>query len=195
MTGSGKLPRVPTGNSDTGMAGYRLREVRRPEPVAFALGIDPGPIPGIVLLHLAGGGKLGKTAEIFQCNAATAPWLLRQLLGKDGIAGGRARCGMEAFAPGRGPGARMQTGKVTRDQVEELAGICAEHDVPVSARNAGMVKPWAEGNDWKRLRACGLYDLTAGSTHARSAAAQALYCAVWDCGYPDPVSRQGGSGS
>lgn len=155
---------------------------------AFALGIDPGPTTGIVLLYL-NMARLSDGAEFFQCGSRSAGWLLGELLASlksRGADGSQIRCGMEPFVPGRGPGARMKAGQATRGQVEELAGICAEYGVPVQARNAGMVKPWATD---RRLEECGLLALTPGSTHARDGARQALYCAHWDCGYPDPLSR------
>jgi hypothetical protein len=157
----------------------------------FAIGIDPGPTTGIALLDLAAAmpsGLLARGAEIYQCNARSAPGLLQYLLAARSD-GERGAAGIEGFAPGHGPGARRRPGRVTASAVDELAGICTQYGVPVASRYAGLVKPWAEGNDWKRLRACGLYDLTPGSAHARSAASQALYTAVHDCGWPDPLSR------
>jgi hypothetical protein len=162
-------------------------DLARPD---FALGIDPGPSTGFMLLNLTAPGKPGDSAEFFQTGARSAPWLLRQLLREHTGSGQAGRCGIEAFAPGRGPGARMGTGKVTRDLVEELAACCAEYGVPVRARNASVVKAW-DGPDGKRLEAAGLLALTPGSTHARDAGKHALYTAVWDCGYPDPLSRAG----
>jgi hypothetical protein len=151
---------------------------------AFAIGIDPGATTGIVMLHLTA-ATLGDAAEIFQGKAADAPGVLRDLLASRSH-GERGRCGIEGFAPGNGPGARRKPGRLTSGQVEELAGICAEYGVPCQARYAALVKPWATD---RRLRAAGLLALTTGKGHARDACRHALYCAVCDCGYPDPLSR------
>lgn len=163
----------------------------------FALGIDTGPTTGIALLHLAGilaPDRLGDCAEVYQCNARQASWLLAMILGRHGINGAPARGGIEAIVTGNGPAMKMRAGRQAIDQVEELSGIAAGFGVVLAARNAGTVKPWAERNDWKRLRAAGLYDLACGMPHALSALGQALYCAVLDCGMRDPLSRAERSG-
>ena len=158
----------------------QLRAVEDLREIAFAIGIDPGPVPGIVLLCLDA-ARLGDAAEIYQCNARSAPWLLRRICERTP----GARAGMEPFTPGHGPGARMTAGQVTAGQVTELAAILEHYGIPCSPQRNSLVKPWATE---RRLDACGLLALTAGSAHARSAAGQALYCAVWSCGYPDPLS-------
>ena len=152
-----------------------------PPAAALVLGIDPGPSTGIVLL------SRGYSAQAFQCNADAAPWLVRAVLGAQ--KGFPVRGGIEAFAPGHGAGATMKTGKITRDLVVELAGIAADCGVPLQARFASVVKAWATD---KRLREAGLYELTSKAPDARDAARHALFCAVHDCGYPDPLSRRAG---
>jgi hypothetical protein len=152
--------------------------------IAFALGIDPGPSSGLALLDLTG----GMAPRAFQCNAAAAPWLLQQILADLESLGyaGQARGGIEGFAPGRGAGAAQHGARVS-GQVQELAAICAEFGVPLTARYASQVKLWATG---KRLRAAGLYELVPGSTHARDSLRHALFTAVNECGWPDPLSRK-----
>lgn len=147
-----------------------------------ALGIDPGPSTGIALIRLGEPAA----AQVFQCNAAAAPWLLARLLEEQKRF--QVTGGIEAFAPGRGAGAARHGSRVSR-QVEELAGICAESGVPLQARFASVVKAWATD---KRLREAGLYELTAGGTHCRDAARHALFCAVYDGGLPDPLSKARG---
>lgn len=150
----------------------------------FAIGIDPGPTTGICVLNLDT-ARPGDAAEIYQCNARAASWLLCRIC--DRITGNTARAGMEPFIRSRGPGTAMRPGQVTADQVAELNEYLTAYGVPCSAQRAGLVKPWATD---KRLDAAGLLALTPGSTHARDAARHALYCAVWNCGYPDPLSRR-----
>jgi len=151
---------------------------------AFAAGIDPGPSNGLALLDLTGSGEV----RAFQCDAATAPWLLQAILADLESLGyaGQVRGGIEGFAPGRGAGAARHGAAVSR-QVQELAGICAEFGVPLTARYASQVKLWATD---KRLRAAGLYELVPGSTHARDALRHALFTACNECGWPDPLSRK-----
>jgi hypothetical protein len=60
-------------------------------------------------------------------------------------------------------------------------------EVTYHARSASTVKPWATD---ARLERAGLLDLTAGMRHARDAARHALFCAVKNCGLPDPLSAK-----
>lgn len=57
-------------------------------------------------------------------------------------------------------------------------------------RRAADVKPWATD---ERLDAVGLLEPTKGMRHARDAARHALFCAVKECGRPDPLSRKAGA--
>lgn len=153
----------------------------------FALGIDPGPTTGIALLYLDA-PVLADGTSVFQCNAATAPWLLSALLNsRHGIAGGRTRGGIEAFVPGRGAGARRNTGSATRDLARELRKVAEDAGMVLAVRNAAMVKPWATD---VRLTRAGLLKLVPGMPHARDGLRHALYTAVHDCGLRDPLSRR-----
>ena len=162
-----------------------LRAVEGQPFISFAIGIDPGPTTGIVLLRLDG-TRLSALAEIYQCNAGAAGGLLRYLLLRQSDHE-HGRAGMEPFIRSNGPGTAMRPGQVTADQVADLNQILTEHGVPCSAQRAALVKPWATD---KRLAVAGLLELTPGSTHARDAARHALYCAHWNCGYPDPLSNR-----
>jgi hypothetical protein len=154
-----------------------------PVPVAFTLGADTGPSTGFGLISL----RRIWLPRAFQCNAAAAPWLLRQILEDlEPFAPGTVRCGIEAFAPGHGAGGKKYGTRVSR-QVQELAEICGEYGVPVTARFAQKVKNWATD---KRLREAGLYDITAGGTHSRDGMRHSLMEAVEKCGYPDPLSKR-----
>jgi hypothetical protein len=155
----------------------------------FVLGMDPGPGTGISLLRREPWPlTAGESARAFQANAAAAPWLLRAILEEieDSCRAGRVRGGIEGFAPGHGAGAARHGPKVSR-QVEELAGICAEFGVPLTARYAAMTKNWATD---KRLKAAGLYDITSGGTHSRDSMRHSLITACQDCGWPDPLSTR-----
>ena len=164
-----------------------LHAVEDVREIAFVIGIDPGPVPGFCVLNLTLTPGRDGWADIYQCNSRTAPWLLARLCGPDGAGGARCLAAMEPFTPGHSPGARMRPGRITADLAGELAADLDGYGIPCAAQRNALVKPWATD---RRLDACGLLELTRGSAHARSAAGQALYCAVQSCGYPDPLSRK-----
>jgi hypothetical protein len=169
-----------------------LRAVQSPPRVMFVIGLDPGAgATGITLLELDWAtGKLG--ARSFACNAGAAEWLLRAILDdtEDRCGPGQIRGGIEAFAPGNGAGARMKTGQVTRDLVTDLAGVCADYAVPLTARYASVAKTWATD---ARLRKAGLYELTGKSPDMRDSSRHALLEACQNCGWPDPLSKKAAS--
>jgi hypothetical protein len=166
-----------------------LAAVPAPFQVAYVLGIDPGAsATGITLLELEWAtGQLG--ARIFACSASAAEWLLRAILDdtEERCGPGQIRGGIEGIAPGNSPGLRVKTGKITRDLVTDLAGVCADYGVPLTARYASVAKTWATDT---RLKAAGLYQLTGKSPDMRDASRHALLCAVQDCGWPDPISHR-----
>lgn len=146
------------------------------------LGIDPGPTTGIALLARNG------VPLVIQCNA-TAAWGVVAWLAADPMLDLPLWGGIEAFAPGRGAGARDTGAAVTRGLISELTQMTTG---PLSRvvwqhRNAAAVKPWATDT---RLAKAGLTGPTVGMPHARDACRHALYCAVHDLGWPDPLSRK-----
>lgn len=156
----------------------------------YVLGIDPGPLPGIVRLHLL--TKQGKTTLISAEALQVTPGVLTDVL--DGL---NTQTEIGAIALERfvvGPrAARSSTpaaGAATRDMVGVVTGWASEHRVPLYARSAAEVKPWATD---ARLEAVGLLELTKGMRHARDAGRHALFCAVKDYGLPDPLSRKAGA--
>lgn len=154
-------------------------------PVQF-IGIDPGPIPGIVLLR-------GATSHVVQCSASLAPAVLHALLEYD--VGCPAVVQIEAFVPGRKARAAGQASAATRDLIGQLRQIWEDFDSTSDGRlgghwfqrSAGEVKPWATD---ERLEAAGLLEATRGMRHAKDAARHALFCAVRDGGIPDPLSKR-----
>jgi hypothetical protein len=86
-------------------------------------------------------------------------------------------------------------GRIGR-QVQGMTAACRGDGIPVYVRRAAEVKPWIDAGD-ARLAAAGLLDVCspAAMKHAKSAAWHALYCAVRNCGLPDPLSRRRGDGS
>jgi hypothetical protein len=140
------------------------------EPVAV-LGCDPGTCTGMAFLPPHG------PLTAFQCSGHAAAWLARQLL--EASEGARVIAAGEAFVPGPGTG---RDATVTRQVITSLDGVARWHWRP-----AGEVKAWATD---ERLRIAGMLALTAKMPRdARDACRHLLFCAVHDCGMPDPLAR------
>ena len=144
------------------------------------LGIDPGPVPGIVLLSYAE-HRLVK-AEAVQCSASLAPAIIAELLTLNNT---DTLVQTEQFVIGR-RAARSSTASAGAETREVIGEIRARWPFTV-LRTAGQVKPWATD---LRLEAAGLLEATKGMRHAKDAARHALFCAVHDAGVPDPLSRK-----
>lgn len=142
----------------------------------IVLGVDPGPTTGICLLTRDG------PPLAYSCCAAAAYGLVCWLIeANEGPA--RIIAAGEAFVPGGGAGARMAGAAVTRELISDLDDLMKFH-----WRSAAAVKPWAAD---RRLEAAGLLNLTMKMRDARDAARHALFAAVHDAGWPDPLSRKG----
>jgi hypothetical protein len=150
------------------------------------IGVDPGPVPGFVVLDYTDG--LLTSSDVVQCTAAVAPSIFGGIV--EDLAEERTVVGLERFVV-RGRSGRSSTSKAgeqTRDLIGRLVQVAGSHIDPVDwhSRAAGEVKPWATD---ERLEAAGLLDLTKGMRHARDAARHALFTAVRDGGVPDPLSK------
>lgn len=148
--------------------------------ITAVIGVDPGPTSGVALLILRDDRTLADRF-VFQCNAPAAYGLVNYLVeANEGPA--KVVCAGEAFADGRGPGARGKNAQVTRGLITDLDSL------PVTWywRTAAAVKPWAID---RRLLISGLYDITQGMPHARDACRHALFCAAHDLGLPDPLIK------
>jgi hypothetical protein len=155
----------------------------------YVLGVDPGPIPGVVRLHLEYGHGPTRLleAEALQVTPRLILPTLTMLAQGDGCA-----VAMEQFVVGR-RAARSSTpaaGGITRTMIGAVTAWSANRGARLHTRAAADVKPWAVD---KRLHAAGLLDMTAGMRHARDAARHALFCAVKDYGLPDPLSSKAGT--
>lgn len=149
------------------------------------IGIDPGPIPGIVMLD-------GSEFSVIQCDHAVAGIVLDALL-RD------RRCPttvqIEAFIPGRHGNKAGAASAVTRDLVGALANVWDNYDSTTKGRLGGHwfqvpasgVKPWATD---QRLEVAGLLEATRGMRHAKDAARHCLYRAVKCGALPDPLSKE-----
>lgn len=151
-----------------------------------AIGVDPGPVPGLVLLEFDE-RRLARI-EVIQCSRGVAPLLFRALLTDSPV---RTVVQVERYVVSRrsGRSSSAGAGEATRDLVGALANEFGVHSInaELHERAAGHVKPWAT-ND--RLERAGLLDACKGMRHARDAARHALYVAVHDGGIPDPLSKE-----
>jgi len=148
------------------------------------IGVDPGPVPGIVALHFDR-VRLGPV-DVIQCSAGVSGEILDHLLSIP--LWPRTLVQIERFVVGRGSMKSGRHGAVTRNQVGALKEIARTHCGDwVFERSAAAVKPWAVDD---RLARAGLLEPTKGMTHARDAARHALFCAVRDGGIPDPLSTR-----
>jgi hypothetical protein len=154
----------------------------------ISLGLDPGGTTGLAIAGWIPGQRKAWAAWAMQVNMAGAVLLLDSVLsGFRAASGTWLTCaGMELFVPGR-----SRADPSTRDLCTDLAACAKSHDLILGQWPAATVKPWTlEKDGEKRLKAAGLFTLTAGQPHARDAARPALYAAVHDGGLPDPLSRR-----
>lgn len=153
--------------------------------IGLVIGVDPGPMPGIVVLTPARGQLL--VADVVQCTARVAPGLLATLLQ---AAMGDALVQTEQFIIGRrsSRSSSAHDGAVTRELIGRIQRTCETSPVKTAVvlRNASQVKAWATGT---RLEAAGLLEACKGMRHSRDAARHALYAAVHDGAIPDPLSK------
>lgn len=145
-----------------------------------AFGIDPGPTPGIVALHIDKGGL--RSTDVVQCSADVAALILCALLEETGPKP-VAYVGIERFVA-RGRASADQ--RLTAEQVTRLEREARDADAFVFLRSAAEVKPWATD---ERLEAAGLLAAVKGMRHAKDAARHALFAAVKGGHLPDPLSK------
>jgi hypothetical protein len=154
------------------------------------LGVDPGPVPGIVVLQVDGGAV---AAHALQCTAGIAAAVVDHLLADSVEAmaefGGPARVTLaaEKFVIGKASMRSAGAGAVTRDLVGQLQRVAALHGVRYVERTASQVKPWATDD---RLAHARLLEPTKAMRHSRDAARHALFAAVHDGALTDPLSRK-----
>lgn len=155
-----------------------------------AIGMDPGPKPGLVKLTYSDSVLID--VHVVQCTANCALDILQLWL--TGVpTKAEVYFGVERYVD-RKVGRSGAAGQRTKDMVgSALTLVQTELSRPgapkgaVNQNNAARVKAWAtEG----RLRAAGLWAPTEGMRHTRDAAKHALYVAVADGKCPDPYSRK-----
>lgn len=158
----------------------------------YILGVDPGPMVGIVGIRVAAGRLLGPTVvDIVQCSDHVVLSVLGSLVDRSVLRHARVCVAMERFVVGKraaGLNAPIASAK-TRDAIALIREWASSRATFVE-RRAIDVKPWATD---ARLDAAGLLETTKGMRHARDGARHALYCAVRVCGLPDPLSKRAGA--
>lgn len=156
--------------------------------VNYIIGVDPGPMVGIVGL-LVDGGELVGPPDVVQCSDHVVLSVLGALYGRAGSGlPSRTYLAVEHYVVGpraAGLNAPMASER-TRVAITLLKEWAASRATVVE-RRAIDVKPWATD---ARLDAAGLTEATKGMRHARDAGRHALYTAVKECGLPDPFSSR-----
>lgn len=131
---------------------------------ARIIGIDPGPKPGLVVLHVC-------DEHVVRVTKLDGPALDFRGLGEQ--LADAALVALERFIIGRGITRRTKAGSLeTLAYIEQVRAWVHAAGVRLVEYPAGTVKPWATDD---RLRAFGCY---VPGDHDRDAARHALYAAV-----------------
>ncbi|WP_134740014.1 hypothetical protein [Nocardioides sp. 503] len=154
------------------------------------IGVDPGPVPGMVELRFVDGRLVG--VEVVQCSHGIAAEVFSALLGSAYATPTLVQ--VERFVVGRSSMKSAEPGAITRDMVGALGLAFEDYDSTEKGRlggrflqrSASQVKPWATD---ARLEIAGLLEATKGMRHAKDAARHALFAACNDGGIPDPLSK------
>lgn len=163
----------------------------------MVVGVDPGPTPGVAVLWPSGTPESLQVSSperalaVVRMLVAEAPVdiLPIETAGPEPLARRRCVLAVERFVVGK-RASRSKTskaGETTRNLVGALEALAAELVVPIRLRSASEVKTWALAGSPNRIARAGL--APDGMTHAKSAAWHALFAAVHDCGFPDPLSK------
>lgn len=159
----------------------------------IAVGLDPGPTPGLVRLVYVDG--LPVRADVMQVSAGMLTDALRLLLTAPSSSQWAAPLpeiylGAEKFVM-KGKYSATGPGRITQQQVGLAVECAASLGVHALIRPAVTVKQWATD---ARLEKAGLLTATKGMRHAKDAARHALFTAVSDGRMPDPLSRRAQGG-
>lgn len=149
------------------------------------IGIDPGPVPGLVSIVLSDSPVI----DVVQCTHRVAPDVLRFMLAQTDLP---TLVQIERFVVGRGSMKAGTAGTITRDLVGQLVEVTNVHrevvaETTLFQRSAAAVKPWATDT---RLEAAGLDHHVKGMRHAKDAARHAMFCAVHEKHAADPLLRR-----
>jgi hypothetical protein len=151
----------------------------------IVLGVDPGPLAGVVGLRYSSQTRQQSAAPVVvQVSANALLPVLRALM----PAGCQVVLAYEMYVvSARSARASNPTANaLTRSVCGQLSTLGSDH-VFVMQRSMGQISEWASD---ARLTALGVFELTKQMRHARSAARHAAYSAKVDLQMPDPLSRR-----
>jgi hypothetical protein len=152
--------------------------------MTYVIGIDPGPMVGIVGINADWVRLFDHEPLVIQCSAH----VFDDVLSAIATGHGDTVLAVERFVTAS-ISARVNApaaSRVARAAVQRCEDYAAEHQLQCFVRSAAEVKPWATN---ERLTRAGLIAATKGMHHARDAARHALFTAVHDCGLRDPLSK------
>lgn len=138
------------------------------------IGVDPGPVAGLVLLDWHGKWVV----KFAQADPDTAMGVVHAWRIYDAL------LTVEDFRVGNRT-TKLNDPK-SAEATRDMVGALKARYPTAKLRTASEVKPWATD---ERLKKAGLY-FQGSMRHARDAARHALFCAVKDCGLPDPLSKK-----
>lgn len=144
--------------------------------MSVILGADPGLTTGLAVLDLE-----RRTWELAQLSPVLVMPLIGALIERYDVVG--VACERFVVGPRAARSATPRGGQVARELEAQIDDLDRVHPIKVMRRSASQVKPWATA---ERLKAAGI--ATRGMPHALDAARHALYAAVRDFGFPDPLS-------
>lgn len=153
-------------------------------PPTLVIGVDPGPVVGICALSPARQG-MGPVVMLAQADPDTALWLIKkQVTDWQNECGGEVHVVAERFVDGR-RSARVAGRHGSQTAKNVLGALGSTYQRKLRLRSAADVKPWASDT---RLAAAGIQIANPSTMrHALDAGRHALYSAVWDHGWPDPL--------
>ena len=144
--------------------------------MSVILGADPGLTTGLAVLDLE-----RRTFELAQLSPLLVMPMVRTLIDRYDVAG--VACERFVVGPRASRSATPRGGQLARELEAQIDDLGRAHSIKVMRRSASQVKPWATA---ERLKAAGI--TTRGMPHALDGARHALYAAVLDFGFPDPLS-------
>lgn len=153
----------------------------------LVIGVDPGPTTGIAAFTLGIAVREIAGQMLMQCDAASAWYFVCTMITQRSAPNCLIAIERYVVSTRSARSTDADAARVTREVIAEITrNAFAMKLRHVVERPAVDVKRW--GTD-QRLRRIGLLEPTKGMPHARDAARHALYAAVHDLDFPDPLSK------
>lgn len=159
------------------------------------IGVDPGPDTGILSLFPHDGVVTMRALQVDAGSVTEALEWLHELANAHKTTKTVIAHERYVIGPGTHKLAAQSASQITRDLNGRIAGMAratptGQLQIVVVETRAVDVKRWASE---QRLRAAGVWTLTKGMRHARSAGWHACHTAVFRCGWPDPLGLDSGA--